>query len=279
MGKLKVVVTRDPRMFARHAGGFLTSRPVEHNVLATVLATLERSEGESGPLFAWVESGEHGEVSAALRTPPRCLLASTMSARSAQALMKLLAVDPQLPGVNGPQPAASYLAAAWRHCTGGVVEPDMSQGVYRLSHMNEPRHQPGGHARPARRDDRDLLVEWYGAFQHKVGDRGRDLESHVDRRLDNGELLVWEDGRVVCLVGAFPPVARVVRLAPVYTPVDSRRHGYAGALVAEVSRRALATDAEECMLYTDLSNPTSNSIYQSVGYRRSSDARQYFFRR
>ncbi len=281
MGKMKVFVTRDPQMFARHAGGLLVSRPVEHNVLATVLATLERSEGEYAPLFAWVESGEHGEVSAAvLRTPPRCLLASTMSAQSAQALMpRLLAVDPQLPGVNGPQPAASRLAAAWRHCTGGVVEPDMSQGVYRLSQVNEPRHRPGGHARLARRDDRDLLVEWYGAFQREVGDRGRDLESQVDRRLDNGELLVWEDGRVVCMVGAFPPVAGVVRLAPVYTPSDSRRHGYAGALVAEVSRRALATTAEECMLYTDLANPTSNSIYQAVGYRRSNDAQQYLFRR
>ena len=76
-----------------------------------------------------------------------------------------------------------------------------------------------------------------------------------------------------------PPVAGVVRLGPVYTPPEARRHGYATALVAELSRRALAAGATKCMLYTDLANPTSNSIYRAVGYRRSGDARQYLFRR
>jgi len=278
---MKVVVTHDPQRFAQHAGGFLASLPVEHNVLATVLATLERSESENAPLFAWVETGEDGEVSAAaLRTPPRRLLASTMSADSADALMpRLLEVDPGLPGVNGPEPAASHLAEAWRRCTDGTVEPGMSQGVYRLSHLSEPRHQPGGHARVADRKDRDLLVEWYAAFHREVGERGAQVGSQVDRRLADAELLVWDDERVVCMVGAFPPVSRIVRLGPVYTPSDARRHGYATSLVAEVSRRALATDAVSCMLYTDLANSTSNSVYQAVGYRRASDAQQYLFTR
>ncbi len=278
---MKVVVTHDPQRFAQHAGGFLARLPVEHNVLATVLATLERSESENAPLFAWVEAGEDGEVSAAaLRTPPRRLLASTMSAESADALMpRLLDLDPDLPGVNGPEPAASHLADAWRRCKGCTVELGMSQGVYTLSHVEEPRDQPGGHARLAVRDDHDLIVEWYAAVHREVGAPGADVEAHVDRRLAEGELLVWDDGRVVSMVGAFPPVSRVVRLGPVYTPSDLRRHGYATALVAEMSRRALATDAENCMLYTDLANPTSNSIYQAVGYRRSHDAQQYLFTR
>lgn len=281
MDEMKVVVTHDPQTFAHHAGGFLERLPVEHNVLATVLATLDRSESESAPLFAWVEAGEDGEVSAAaLRTPPRRLLASTMSADSADALIpRLLELDPGLPGVNGPEPAATHLADAWRQYTGGTVEPGMSQGVYTLSHVEEPREQPGGHARLAVRDDRGLLVEWHCAFHSEVGERGADIESHVDRRLADAELLVWDDERVVSMVGAFPPVSRVVRLGPVYTPSDLRRHGYATALVAETSRRALATDAESCMLYTDLANPISNSIYQAVGYRRSNNAQQYLFTR
>jgi len=31
------------------------------------------------------------------------------------------------------------------------------------------------------------------------------------------------------------------------------------------------------MLYADLANPTSNSIYQAVGYRRSNNAQDYRF--
>ena len=71
--------------------------------------------------------------------------------------------------------------------------------------------------------------------------------------------------------------AGVVRLGPVYTPPETQRHGYATALVADVSGRALADGATHCMLYADLANPTSNSIYQAVGYRRSTEAREYHF--
>ena len=97
------------------------------------------------------------------------------------------------------------------------------------------------------------------------------------RRLRDERLLVWDDDRVVSMVGTSPPVAGVVRLGPVYTPPETRRHGYATALVGEVSRRALAAGATKCMLYTDLANPTSNHIYQAVGYRRSNDAQEYRF--
>jgi predicted GNAT family acetyltransferase len=32
-----------------------------------------------------------------------------------------------------------------------------------------------------------------------------------------------------------------------------------------------------CFLYTDLANPTSNSIYQAIGYRPACDVDQYRF--
>ena len=105
-----------------------------------------------------------------------------------------------------------------------------------------------------------------------------DVESEVDRRLRDGRMFVWSDGReTVSMVGTGPPVAGVVRLGPVYTPASRRRRGYATALVADVSQRALAAGAAKCMLYTDLANATSNTIYQTVGYRRASDAQEYAF--
>ena len=53
----------------------------------------------------------------------------------------------------------------------------------------------------------------------------------------------------------------------VYTPPALRRRGFASALVAAVSAVGLASGKEVCVLYTDLANPTSNSIYQKIGYR------------
>lgn len=278
---MKVIVTRDPEEYIEHAGGFLARRPIEHNVLATVVAGLEPSESTRAPVFAWVEGGGRGEVcAAALRTPPRRLLASTMTAEAADALMgELLEADPELPGVNGPQPAASHLAEAWRRRTGGTVEPRMSQAIYWLGRVSEPRHRPAGHPRLADRADRDLLVAWTRAFADEARVDAADVERTIDRRLGVGRLLVWDDRGVVSMVGISPPVAGVVRLGPVYTPPQRRCRGYATALVAEVSRRALAADATTCMLYADLANPASNSVYRSVGYRRSTGAQEYLFRR
>ena len=277
---MKVTVTRDAADFAERTRDLLTRRPIEHNVLATVLATLEPTDCPEPPVFAWVEASGSGEVSGAvLRTPPRRLLASSMSAQAAEALMpKLLEFDPELPGVTGPQPAASYLAEAWRRCAGGTVEPVMSQAIYWLEHVNEPPRRPAGHSRPAERSDRDLMIEWMHAFNCDAGVQATSVDSAIERRLRDGRLFIWDDDRLVSMVGTNPPVAGVVRMGPVYTPPEARRQGYATALVADVSRRALAAaGAAECMLYADLANPTSNSIYQAVGYRRSNNAQDYRF--
>jgi predicted GNAT family acetyltransferase len=63
----------------------------------------------------------------------------------------------------------------------------------------------------------------------------------------------------------------------VYTPPERRGRGYATALVAVVSQRALDAGAAACSLYTDLANPTSNKIYDAVGYRPVRDVTRYRF--
>jgi predicted GNAT family acetyltransferase len=66
-------------------------------------------------------------------------------------------------------------------------------------------------------------------------------------------------------------VIKMTRIGPVYTPPGFRGRGYASVLTAEASRRAREAGAEEVLLYTDLANPTSNSIYQRIGYRAVED--------
>ena len=62
------------------------------------------------------------------------------------------------------------------------------------------------------------------------------------------------------------------RIGAVYTPASLRGRGYAAGVVAEVSRRALAGGRRFCSLYTDLANPTSNALYQRLGYTPVVDA-------
>ena len=68
-----------------------------------------------------------------------------------------------------------------------------------------------------------------------------------------------------------------MRVGPVYTPPDGRRRGYAEAVTAAVTARALARGRRFCFLFTDLANPTSNGIYRRIGYRPVCDVDQWAF--
>ncbi len=68
-----------------------------------------------------------------------------------------------------------------------------------------------------------------------------------------------------------------VRIGAVYTPPKYRGRGYATACVAALSQRMLDTGLAFCFLYTDLSNPTSNNIYQRLGYHPVRDVVDYHF--
>jgi predicted GNAT family acetyltransferase len=63
----------------------------------------------------------------------------------------------------------------------------------------------------------------------------------------------------------------MVRVGPVYTPPELRGRGYAGAATAAASQAALDVGVREVVLYTDLANPTSNALYQRLGYRPVED--------
>jgi predicted GNAT family acetyltransferase len=69
----------------------------------------------------------------------------------------------------------------------------------------------------------------------------------------------------------------MARINAVYTPPDRRGNGYASACVAAASRHAQTALASTCMLYTDLANPTSNKIYQALGYRAVADVQEWVF--
>ena len=92
----------------------------------------------------------------------------------------------------------------------------------------------------------------------------------------DGGLVVWDDGGPVSLAGFGGPTPNGIRLGPVYTPPDKRGRGYASGARPPASRLLLAS-GRFCFLFTDLANPTSNSIYQQVGYRPVTDVDQWLF--
>jgi predicted GNAT family acetyltransferase len=265
---MRVTVTDSAEEFAARAGGLLASR-IEHNVLATALDSIRLRRPAAAPVFAYVEDEGRVVVAAALRTPPRSMLATMMDAATANAVMNAwLECDPDPPGVNAPRELARSLARAWTRRTGGTTTLVLSLALHTLDRVRGPKRPASGVVRAAGEDDRELLVAWMRAFAGEAGlGAGADPADLVGRAIDRGLMYVWDDDGPAALVGRSPAVAGVVRIGPVYTPPTRRSHGYASSAVAAVSRAALAGGARQCALFTDLANPISNRIYAALGYR------------
>lgn len=129
--------------------------------------------------------------------------------------------------------------------------------------------------------DREQLTRWHGEFVAAVGHvAARDAGAWADSRISYGGVTFWEgeDGTPLAMAGVTPEVAGQVRVAPVYTPAPLRGRGYAGAVTAAVTRAVLGSGVREVLLFTDLDNPTSNGLYQRIGYRAVADFAAYDFR-
>lgn len=286
-GEWRAVVVDEPERFAARAGGFLSARPAEHSVLLTRLARAlagERSSGPDGDLWAWVErpegtDGPGAVVGALMHTPPHGAYLSRAPQPAVTELATALhARRPGLPGVGGPGATAVAFAATWRELGGPAACLAMRQGLYVADRVAAPQGVPGRHrlATPA---DLETLRPWGFAFTEETGAAGGgpDLD-HVTWRIVEGLLHVWDvDGEPVSMAAVTAPQSGVSRVQLVYTPKALRGKGYAAACVAAVTAAELANPGRTCMLYTDLANPTSNALYERLGYRRVGDALDLYF--
>ena len=266
-------MTADTAGFLAAAGDFLRADPARNTVMLSVTEDLLLKAAAPGEtLFGWWQPDGDQVRAAFMHTPDYPLLLSRVSGPAAAALARDLTADSgtgrRIPGVNAGQEAADAFAAAWRDRTGDAVAVYRRMRLFRLGELIPPRPWPEGTARLAAGTERDLLARWFGAFAREVGDPpGQDHGTAAAGRLAYGGITVWEAGGVpVSVVGRTRAVAGMVRVGPVYTPPELRGRGYAGAATAAVSQAALDAGLREVVLYTDLANPTSNALYQRLGY-------------
>jgi GNAT superfamily N-acetyltransferase len=266
---MRFVLTRDATEFAARTERLLAAH-IECNVLATVLINvLDGVYRDAGTLFSYGVADDHEVQFAAMRTPPHPLLASPLDADATPFVGLWLRADPDVARVTSVPETARAIAAAWAAQTGGDARCAIREAMHVLEEVQEPPRPATGELRLAEAGDRSLLIAWMEEFVSEAGLAGSaQAAAMIDSRMRREGMLVWDDHQPVSMVGVTPEVAGVVRIGPVYTPPPLRRRGYAGSAVAAASRRALGHGARQCMLYTDLDNPTSNKIYAEVGYRR-----------
>ncbi len=220
-----------------------------------------------------------GSFGAALRRPDGPVVFEDSDPAAAVAFAADLAAQaPRLQGVVGSRRACEAFAHAWRERTGRVHALRFHLRHHMLERVAPVPPAPGK-ARIAGTEDCDWLVESQFAFVLEAGvpDNPERMLAAIPKRVARGDFWIWDDRAPVSFAGWADAGEDAARIAPVYTPPDARRRGYATALVAALAQSILDAGRRRVFLVTDVANRTSNAIYARVGFRPGTDVYHFDF--
>ena len=271
---IEVHLTSDAGTALGRATPFLVSDPVRHNVILTLLHG-RASQPRDG---RYMTASDDGVVVGVMFQSPMTFIATVtpMPADAIEAIVDSVVSDPPpLPGVAGEAGTAARFAGHWTERTKSAALPEQGQRIYEIASVMHPNGVAGA-LRPARAADQVLLVEWLRGFHTDTAEPIDDPVETVQRRVAAGQFWLWDDGEPRSMAALTDPVAGVCRVQAVYTPPELRGRGFASANIAAISDRVLGS-GNRCILYTDLGNPVSNSVYRRLGYRALSEVIRYRF--
>ena len=229
---------------------------------------------DSADWFMAVITDETGIRLTAIMTPPwNITLYATDNKIDDQALSCLIQGIKDngitVPGVITEISLAKRFAEAFSVAMGIKFTIHKNMRQYELKKVN-PEIPVIGTLRLAEDKDMAFLPFWIEGFQHDCF--GHPLVPKEDPepyhyQIGKERLYILEvNGMPVSIASKNREMQSVCGVSQVYTPPYFRGKGYATSCVAALSRIILGMGFTKCVLYTDLDNPTSNSIYQKIGY-------------
>ena len=170
--------------------------------------------------------------------------------------------------VKGEKNITEKFSEKWTEKTKNDVILEKNLGLYKLEKVNKYLI-PGGIFRIATLNDKKIIKEYFLDFSMEINDPVNDdekFDKNIEENIVNGLYYVWENIKIVSMAKKVRPTKNGMAINSVYTPKQFRKMGYGTAVVSELSKNILNSGKSFCTLFTDLSNPISNSIYQKIGY-------------
>ena len=266
---MTVVRDSNPAVFLQDAGPLLYAREAEYGLpLGLVEALQTYLKPEITPLLLRVtESGVTTAV--CVQTRPENVMVSHLSDDQAAALSAYFHEHKiSLAGAIGPAQSVRAFCASYSEAP---VHVRMSQRILQLTQVNPPQLAPG-RLRIAESTDFDTVSRFFHEFHveclpYEIP-TPESLARLIEDRIGRKTVYLWEwDDSVVSSAHTTRPTRNGMSIGPVYTPPTARGKGYASNLMAALSQRLLDGSKRFCVLFTDTRNPTSNKIYESIGYR------------
>ena len=264
----------DAASFLAVADAFLRAAEAENSIISAPATRISARphDDDAGSYFATVSDAGvvvaaafHGSSGGVLVTagpdPAFALIAADLAGR-----------ERKPKSLVGPLAACEAFARAWRERTGQAHALRFHLRHFELTEIPHA-HPAGGCMRVPGPSEYELIADWQTAFidELRLPKDAALTRRKTKQRIERGQVRVWDHAGPMSFAGYGDGAADTARIAPVYTPPAWRGRGYASALVAGLSRELFARGKRAIFLTTDVGNPTSNSIYQKIGYRPVAD--------
>jgi len=280
---LNIVVDTSVSTFLNECGPLLYQNEAMNSLMLGLLEGLKTQSPAVQPLLVRIlENGKIVSVAVSFRKQPMNIILTYASDTHLRFLAEHLQKTGEVfTGVVGPKIESEKFAQIWKECSGKNFELAMDQKIYQIDRVEFPQDIIG-EMRVAEIQDTDLVFEWIKAFTQESlpGDKRTDQqwkEFAVNVTRKQGVYLWVQNEKPVSMAVASRSTRNGVSITGVYTPPVNRKKGYASAVVASLSQKMLDQGKRFCVLYTDLANPTSNKIYQKIGYREVAASMHFNF--
>jgi predicted GNAT family acetyltransferase len=278
--------------FLAQAGKYLAKDEAHYGLIIGIAKTCVENKyfyGPEAPWFCSVSADPKPTArlgsemyAAAWRTPPFMVglvyFSGSLDLVANELVTAVSRKYKEIPGVVGDKKLTDIFAGRWCGRNSLKITRTMAQKLYKLVKVNDVPMAPGK-LRQAVEADRELVKKWSHGFHIDCfGENSPVPETDMTRRIETGEVFLWDvDGKPVSMAEKMRPTDKGMTVGGVYTPPEFRKKGYATSCVAQISRSILESGKMFCTLYTDLANPTSNSIYKKIGYVEIADSVQHEF--
>ena len=177
------------------------------------------------------------------------------------------------PGIIGEKEECDIYKKIFESKTNKKIIVDMDQRIYQCRTIKSD-YKIFETVRLATKTDQMILRNWYHDFIAKIEGETpfEETDASLKRAIEQKYLYVLEsNNQLLTMTAKSRETKNSQTIAMVYTPRELRGKGYASKLVQEVTKKILKYK-RYATLYTDLSNPISNSIYMKIGYEPYCDS-------
>ncbi len=284
---MEVVRCSSPEEFLSETTTYRGLDPIRTNVLGSVASSVANDARIYDAYWWWLVKDHNGlVVGASMRTAPFGLQIGSMPVEAASLLAAAVArEDDEFPWLAGSEELVTAFLESYEkgHSPGSSREAVRGRKsfIYEMKNLSVPDVE--GRCRVATMNDFDLVDQWSSDFHFFIDGVAREADER-DRafliaRVQEGAMRLWcVRDVIVAMAGRATPVETpsglVTRIGPVFTPAENRGRGYGSAVTACLCATLLA-QGSRVMLYADADNPTSNGVYQRVGFQLVDDVVQF----